>query len=301
MASNVFPIEVPRLLLAGARGLRERGARASRVPATPERHHPRHLPKVRHHLAEGPHLCHPQPLSSRHRRRRPPVAHQPPSCTRGEPRVPSPPPPPRRGARGAALPEAPLHAPPARAAALGRLSARLPCRVPVPGAQGRASATWHYMNKVYPDEFLTEFGRAFELFCEGVSVYRPVWDHYLGYWKQSVAEPGRVLFLTYGEMMVDTADHVRMLAELISVPFTSEEESGGIVQEIVKLCSFKNLKELPVNSSGATDPIGGLAIQNSVYFRTAKVGDWENYMTTEMAEKLDHVIEEKVGGCGLTF
>lgn len=51
-------------------------------------------------------------------------------------------------------------------------------------------STWHYMNKVYPDEFFTEFGRAFELFCKGVSVYGPVWDHYLGYWKQSVAEPG---------------------------------------------------------------------------------------------------------------
>ncbi|CAL5001216.1 unnamed protein product [Urochloa decumbens] len=159
---------------------------------------------------------------------------------------------------------------------------------------------WHYMNKVYPDSF-TEFDRAFELFCEGVSIYGPVWDHYLGYWKRSVAEPNRVLFLKYDDMMADPANHVRMLAEFIRAPFTPEEESSGMVEDIVKLCSFQNLKKLPVNSSGVTDPVGGLVIENSVFFRTAKVGDWENHMTEEMAEKLDSVIEEKLGGSGLTF
>ncbi|RLN03163.1 cytosolic sulfotransferase 5-like [Panicum miliaceum] len=81
-----------------------------------------------------------------------------------------------------------------------------------------------------------------------------------------------------------------MDTEFIVAPFTGGEESGGIVQEVVKLCSFENLKKLPVNSSGVTDPIGGLA-----------VGDWENYMTEEMAKKLDRIVEEKLGGCGLTF
>ncbi|OEL22916.1 Cytosolic sulfotransferase 5, partial [Dichanthelium oligosanthes] len=87
------------------------------------------------------------------------------------------------------------------------------------------------------------------LFCEGVSVYGPIWDHYLGYWKQSVMEPNRVLFFKYDETMVDPVNHAKMLAEFIRAPFTGEEESSGTVQEIVKLCSFENLKKLPVNTS----------------------------------------------------
>ncbi|XP_062192883.1 cytosolic sulfotransferase 5-like [Phragmites australis] len=161
-------------------------------------------------------------------------------------------------------------------------------------------STWHYMNKVY-HELFTEFDRAFELFCEGVSVYGSIWDHYLGYWKQSLIESDRVLFLKYDEMMADPSKHVKVLAEFIRAPFTCEEESSGIVEQLVRLCSFSNLKDLPVNSSGVTDPIGGLQIENSVYFRTAKVGDWKNHMTEEMAVKLDRVIEEKLKGSGLIF
>ena len=42
-----------------------------------------------------------------------------------------------------------------------------------------------------------------------------------------MAEPGRVLFLKYNEMMADPASHVRMLVEFIGAPFTGAEESSG--------------------------------------------------------------------------
>ena len=53
--------------------------------------------------------------------------------------------------------------------ALGCLVVYYLCREP----KDVLVSTWHYINKVYPD-FFTEFGRAFELFCEGVSLYGPV-------------------------------------------------------------------------------------------------------------------------------
>ena len=52
-------------------------------------------------------------------------------------------------------------------------------------------------------------------------------------------------------MLAAPANHVKMPAEFIGALFTGDEESSGIVQEIVELCSFENLKKLPaVNSSG---------------------------------------------------
>ncbi|TVU05157.1 hypothetical protein EJB05_48309, partial [Eragrostis curvula] len=154
---------------------------------------------------------------------------------------------------------------------------------------------WHHVQKVIKPCFM-EFDKAFEFFCEGFSLYGPIWEHYLGYWRQSSIEPSNVLFLKYDEMMVSPAKHVKMLAEFLRVPFTEEEEHGGVVEEVVKLCSFEKLKSLPVNSNGVVHRLDGEAINNSLFFRNAKVEDWANYLTEEMAQKLNDIIEEKLKG-----
>ncbi|CAL5001215.1 unnamed protein product [Urochloa decumbens] len=159
---------------------------------------------------------------------------------------------------------------------------------------------WHYVNKVRKD-FYIDLDKAFEFFREGVTFFGPFWDHCLGYWKQSLEEPERVLFLKYDELMANPTKHVKMLANFIGVPFTNEEESAGVVEEVVRLCSFENLKSLPANSTGVSDRIGGLPMENSAYFRSAKVGDWRNCLTEEMARRLDCIVEEKLKGSGLSF
>ena len=126
-------------------------------------------------------------------------------------------------------------------------------------------------------ESLGDFDKAFELFCEGVSVCGPVWEHYLEYWKLSKRNPSssRVLFLKYEEMMAHPARHVRKLAEFLGVPFTEEEESGGVVEEVVRLCSFQNPKDLAVNTHGVSGQIGAAVanpVKNSLWFRSGKVG-----------------------------
>nr|CAB3483474.1 unnamed protein product [Digitaria exilis] len=161
-------------------------------------------------------------------------------------------------------------------------------------------STWHHLHSVFQESGV-EFEKAFELFCEGVSFYGPIWEHYLGYWNQSVRAPNSVLFLKYDEMMAQPAKHVKMLAEFLDVPFTSDEVNSGVVEEVVKLCSFHYLKNLPVNSDGVAGPVGAVRTKNSIFFRKGEVGDWENHLTLEMAHKLDRIIEEKLEGSGLTF
>ncbi|XP_002444757.1 cytosolic sulfotransferase 5 [Sorghum bicolor] len=166
---------------------------------------------------------------------------------------------------------------------------------------------WHHVvQTLRHDSGLVDFDKAFELFCEGVSVCGPVWEHYLEYWKLSMGNPSssRVLFLKYEEMMAQPAKHVRKLAEFLGVPFTEEEESGGVVEEVVRLCSFQNLKDLAVNTHGVSAQIGAAManpVKNSLWFRSGKVGDWKNHLTQEMARRLDCIVEEKLKGSGLTF
>ncbi|XP_035841845.1 flavonol 3-sulfotransferase-like [Helianthus annuus] len=145
------------------------------------------------------------------------------------------------------------------------------------------------------------FEEAFDEFCEGVSWYGPYWDHILGYWKASMERPKIILFLKYEDMKKDPTDNVKKLAEFIGFPFTIEEEKTGVIENIIKLCSFEKLSNLEVNKSGKHRAKDVNAAENRIYFRKAKDGDWKNYFTDEMIEKIDKLIDEKLGATGLVL
>ncbi|TYJ50801.1 hypothetical protein E1A91_A01G234200v1, partial [Gossypium mustelinum] len=109
---------------------------------------------------------------------------------------------------------------------------------------------------------------AFELFCLGRSVFGPAWDHILGYWKASQERPEKVIF---------------------------EEEQGGVVKTLIDLCSFENLSNLDVNKTGKRHEDDDEAT-NRTFFRKGKVGDWQNHLTPEMANRLDNIVEQKLSG-----
>ncbi|MFS7956292.1 putative flavonol sulfotransferase-like protein [Helianthus anomalus] len=142
------------------------------------------------------------------------------------------------------------------------------------------------------------FEEAFEEFCQGISSYGPYWDHILGYWKASLETPERILFLKYEDLKRKPTSNVKRLAEFIGHPFSVNEEKAGVVDNIIKLCSFENLSNLEVNKTGK--PEGG-SLENRLYYRKAEDGDWKNYFTDEMKEKIDKLTDEKLGHTGLVL
>ncbi|KAK9057788.1 hypothetical protein SSX86_022626 [Deinandra increscens subsp. villosa] len=142
------------------------------------------------------------------------------------------------------------------------------------------------------------FQEAFEEFCEGICSSGPYWDHILGYWKASLERPERILFLKYEDLKRDPASNVKRLAEFIGYPFSADEEKAGVVDNIVSLCSFENLSNLEVNKSGKRK---AGSLENRLYFRKGKDGDWKNYFTDEMKEKIDKIMDEKLSGTGLVL
>ncbi|WCJ18007.1 Cytosolic sulfotransferase 18 [Euphorbia peplus] len=157
---------------------------------------------------------------------------------------------------------------------------------------------WHFScNK--QTEIIT-FEEAYEKFCHGVSDYGPYWDHVLAYWKTSLEFPDRVLFLKYEDLKNDGCFYVKKMADFMGCPFSVEEEKQGTVEKIVKLCSFENLSNLEVNKSKNTTIHIPIKIENNVFFRKGEIGDWKNYLTVEMAEKLDKLTEDKFSGSGLS-
>ncbi|XP_039158287.1 cytosolic sulfotransferase 8-like [Eucalyptus grandis] len=95
----------------------------------------------------------------------------------------------------------------------------------------------------------------------------------------------------------DPCVHARRLADFVGCPFSEEELRGGIVEGILRMCSFDNLSTLEVNKSGSL----WTGAENKSFFRRGEVGDWVNYMSAEMGERIDGVMEEKLHGSGLKF
>ncbi|OVA18524.1 Sulfotransferase domain [Macleaya cordata] len=160
---------------------------------------------------------------------------------------------------------------------------------------------WHFLRKWASRkgvDRLIPLDEALDLYCNGVSPYGPFWDHELGYWKESLERPEKVLFLKYEDMKKDSSrSKLKRLAEFVGYPFSLEEESEGVMEEILSLCSFDYLKNLEVNKNGISDQ----KFENKIHFRKGEVGDWKNYLTPTMAERLDRLIEEKFHGSGLVF
>ncbi|EOY09658.1 Flavonol 3-sulfotransferase, putative [Theobroma cacao] len=137
-------------------------------------------------------------------------------------------------------------------------------------------------------------------FARGRSNFGPYWDHVLGYWKASQESPEKVLFMNYEDLLGDTINQVKRLAEFLGHPFSTEEEKQGAVEKVISLCSLENLSNLEINKTGKYGD-AEKAIENTVYFRKGEVGDWKNYLTPEMGDQLDTIMEEKLSGSGFTF
>ncbi|XVF54467.1 hypothetical protein PTKIN_Ptkin05aG0182600 [Pterospermum kingtungense] len=138
--------------------------------------------------------------------------------------------------------------------------------------------------------------KGFEPFSKRLSMYGPYWDHVLGYWRASLDYPDRILFLKYEDMADNTAFYAKKLAEFIGYPFSIEEEEKGVVHKIARMCSFEYLSNLEGNKSGKVEVPWGL--ENNMFFRKGKAGDWENYLTKEMGTYLDLITEQKFSGSG---
>ncbi|XP_042492514.1 cytosolic sulfotransferase 15-like [Macadamia integrifolia] len=155
---------------------------------------------------------------------------------------------------------------------------------------------WHFTNRLRPKTLGTlSLDEEFERFCKGVCVNGPFWDHVLGYWKESLERPDTVLFLKFEELKVQPNVQLRRIAKFLGYPFSEEKE--GVVEEILRLCSFDHLSNLDVNKNGKTV----FGVEHNAFFRRGEVGYWDNHLIPEMIQQFELFVEYKFYRSGLTF
>ncbi|CAL5197101.1 unnamed protein product [Lathyrus oleraceus] len=157
---------------------------------------------------------------------------------------------------------------------------------------------WHFLNKIRPKNRETfPLEEVFESFCRGVTPFGPFWEHVLGYWKKSLESPKKVMFLKYEDIKMRPNFYLKEIAKFLECPFSKEEESKGVDDDILNLCSFENLSNLEVNKIGTVS----FKVENKTFFRRGQVGDWKNILTTDMIEHINTITELFFFKHGLKF
>ncbi|KAK6146153.1 hypothetical protein DH2020_020022 [Rehmannia glutinosa] len=152
-------------------------------------------------------------------------------------------------------------------------------------------------NRFLPDFEALSVEQSFDMFCRGVHAFGPFWDHILGYWRASMENPDRVLFLKYEDMKRDPVSNVDKIADFLGLPFSDDEKKQGLIQEISKYCSFEHLKNLEINKTGVHHKY----VNNSTFFRKGEIGDWKNHLSSDMAERMKQVMDAKLSASGISF
>ncbi|KAK6117860.1 hypothetical protein DH2020_048394 [Rehmannia glutinosa] len=151
---------------------------------------------------------------------------------------------------------------------------------------------WHFFNSVSrPNQDPYPLEKAVDYFCSGIHLYGPFFEHVVEYWQKSQKRPQKILFIKYEELKSEPKQQVSKIAEFLGRPFADEKE----VDEVLWRCRLERLKNLEVNKSDtffSNTP-------NKSFFRKGEVGDWKNYLTTEMEEQINQISRIKFEPFGL--
>ncbi|CAL1384855.1 unnamed protein product [Linum trigynum] len=154
---------------------------------------------------------------------------------------------------------------------------------------------WHFLNKTSKADPASPFPleRAVEAFCGGVMPWGPFFEHVVGYWEESKKRPDEVLFVKYEDLCRKPEEQVRKLASFLG------RRTSVDVEKVLWQSSLNRLKELEVNKNGVRSDVPHMP--NSIFFRVGTVGDWKNYLTSDMAQRIDSLTQVKLQGIGLSL
>ncbi|XP_068193213.1 amine sulfotransferase-like [Antennarius striatus] len=132
------------------------------------------------------------------------------------------------------------------------------------------------------------FEQFFEDFLKGnVGLY--FWFDHIRQWI-SKADQYNILYLTYEEMIMDLKAAVMKICT-----FLGKNRSEADVEKVVEKSTFKNMKEDPKANYEFLPTVEG------DFVRKGQIGDWKNYLTVAQSERVDRVLQERLGDLSLKF
>ncbi|XP_015245318.1 sulfotransferase 1C2 [Cyprinodon tularosa] len=147
------------------------------------------------------------------------------------------------------------------------------------------------MNKTQPEP--GPFDGYIHKFMRGELSWGSWYDHVKGYWVER--EEKNILYLFYEDMKENPRREVERIMRYLDLSVSDE-----VINRIVELTSFKNMKENPMaNYSCIPSPVFDQSI--SPFMRKGEVGDWKNHFTPEQSKMFDEDYEKQMKDVNIPF
>ncbi|KAF8781773.1 sulfotransferase 1E1-like [Argiope bruennichi] len=153
-----------------------------------------------------------------------------------------------------------------------------------------AVSYYHFACMLKETQYKGNFEQFFQRFLLDRTTYSPFLLHNLEFWNHR--NDKNVLFLFYEDLKRDITSNLKKIAEFLDRNLSDEE-----LNSIKKHTEFKSMAK----QESVVLPEDATVGSKGSFFRKGQTGDWKNYFTPDMIQKLDIKINEMLKDTGLQY